>query len=114
MPSPTIYNQTTLAVPMQIEGRAESHTLHLRGQVDGSGYANVLSGAGVAAILATLSTYYSGLSAAKMATITAASNGQFLNVTTANSTVAVHAADHATVGASLATNVKAAGNLTHG
>lgn len=114
MPSPTVFSQSTNAAPVQIEGRSESHTLHVRGHADPSGVENVLTGAGIVAILATLSTYYSGLSATKLAAIGTANNGNYLKVTAADVQAAVHSADQATVAASLATNVKTSGSVTRG
>ena len=114
MPDPKTYAAPTNIVPVSIEGRSESNTLHIRGHASTSGVENVLTGAGLVAIVATLSSYYSGLSAANMTKLVAATNGVLLNVTTANITAAVLAADHVTVAASLTTNVRASGNSGRG
>lgn len=110
----TTYSSPTSTAAVAIEGRAESASLHIRGHsVAGSGE-SVLTPAGIVAVLATLSTYYSGLSATNLAALAKFNNGQWLKVAAASIDAAVLPADHATVAASLATNVKAAGNTAHG
>jgi hypothetical protein len=49
-----------------------------------------------------------------MTALVAGNNGFLLQVTTGSVTAAVRAADHSTVAASLATNVKTSGNVTRG
>ena len=114
MPSPTVYSAPNNVVPVLIEGRGVSNTLHIRGQEDVNGVEQVLTGAGLKAIVATLSSYYSGLSGANLTALVASVNGRLLNVTSSSVTAAVLAADHATVAASLATNVKTSGNVARG
>ena len=99
---------------VQIEGRTESNTLHLRGHDDLNGNENVISAAGMVAIMATLSTYWSGLSATKLAALTAGANGVWMRASTADVQALVLAADHATVAASLQTNLRTAGNTARG
>ena len=114
MPDPKTYSATTNAYPVSVEGRSESNTLHIRGHADPSGNENVLTGPGLVAIVATLSTYYSGLTTAQSNALLVANNGNLLHVTAPMVTASVRAADHATVAASLATNVKTSGNITRG
>lgn len=114
MPNPTTYSQTTNTVPVSIEGRAETNTLHIRGHVDTAGNEQTLSPAGLAAVVATLSTYWSGLTGAKLSALVASNNGRLVHASGPSVTAAVLAADHSTVAASLATNVKTSGNVTRG
>lgn len=114
MPNPTTYSAPTNIVPITVEGLSEANRLTVRGHTDPSGIENVLTGPGLAAVLATLSTYYSGLTTAQINALLAANNGVLLHVTAPHVTAAVRAVDHSTVAASLATNVKASGNISRG
>ena len=110
----TTYTAPTNVAPIGIEGRSESSTLHVRGHGAAGSGETVLTPAGIAAIVATLDTYYGGLTGTQLTTLGKAVNGQWLKVSAAAVEAAVLPADHATVAASLATNVKASGNTTHG
>jgi len=71
-----------------------------------------LTGAGVAAVLATLNTYYTGLSAANVAALATAVNNQFVAISAYRIDAAILAADLAAQAAAIVTNIRTAGNVT--
>jgi hypothetical protein len=105
----TVHSAPTNAVPVQIESQPSSARIFVR--VREIGGLNVkFTPAGIAAVLATLSTYYSGLSTTAAAALTAISGDQWCSVSAYEISAAVAPGDLATVAASLSTNVKTSGS----
>jgi hypothetical protein len=100
----TIHGTPRPQARMQVESWPEANRLSIVSTGDR------FTVAGLAAILATLQTYYAGLSTTAGANLAAAVNNQFLTVSAYRIDAAVLAADMATQAAAIVTNVRTAGN----
>jgi hypothetical protein len=110
---PTIHGAPTPGATVQVESRPESSRLFVRVR-ELAGTNQKITPAGIVAIIATLSTYYSGLTAAQLAALSAAAGDQWLRVHAGEVSASVLPADLSTVAASLLTNARTSGNTVKG
>lgn len=113
MPVPSTVAPPTPTAAFQVEIRPESARIFVRARELG-GVNQKLTPAGIAAALATISAYYSSLTAAQATMLAGLAGDQWVNAHAAEVAAAVLPADMATVAATLTGNVRAAGATVRG